>query len=91
MTAAQLLSPLSITLVFLMCITAGLKVRFEEVTASIKRTRLLIPGLIASFVLVPLVTATAEFLGGATGIRHLIRTARLTARHHTGIRAHPLP
>lgn len=56
MTAAALLTPLSIALVLAMAITAGLKVRIEEVVASLGRIRLIVLGLIASFILMPLVT-----------------------------------
>jgi bile acid:Na+ symporter, BASS family len=56
MTAAELLTPLSIALVFAMAITAGLKVSIEEIVSSLGRTRLIVLGLFASFILVPLVT-----------------------------------
>jgi ACR3 family arsenite efflux pump ArsB len=39
-----------------MAVTAGLKVRIDEIIGAIARTRLMLLGLIASFVLVPLVT-----------------------------------
>jgi bile acid:Na+ symporter, BASS family len=54
MTAAELLTPLSIALVLAMAITAGLKVSIEEVVSSL--TRLIVAGLVASFILVPLIT-----------------------------------
>jgi BASS family bile acid:Na+ symporter len=54
--AAHLLSPLSIALVFMMAVTAGLKVRVKEIVGALGRTRLMLLGLFASFILVPLVT-----------------------------------
>ncbi|MCK1278348.1 bile acid:sodium symporter [Bradyrhizobium sp. 61] len=56
MTATELLTPLSIALVFAMAITAGLKVGIDEIVSSLGRTRLIVLGLVASFILVPLIT-----------------------------------
>ena len=56
MTAAELLTPLSIALVLAMAITAGLQVRVDEVVSALKRTRLIVVGLVASFILMPLIT-----------------------------------
>jgi bile acid:Na+ symporter, BASS family len=56
MTASELLMPLSIALVLAMAIAAGLKVRIDEVVSALKRTRLILAGLVASFILMPLIT-----------------------------------
>jgi bile acid:Na+ symporter, BASS family len=56
MTAAALLTPLSIALVLAMAITAGLKVRVDELVSALKRTRLIVVGLVASFIVMPLIT-----------------------------------
>ena len=70
MTAAALLTPLSIALVFAMAITAGLKVRIDEIVSSLGRTRLIVLGLVASFILVPLITVV---------LLHLFRAPPLVA------------
>lgn len=56
MSAEQLLQVLSIALVLIMAIVAGLKVSAAEIVGAVRRVRLMLLGLLASFVLVPLAT-----------------------------------
>src|SRR5262245_12622234 len=55
MTAAELVTPISIALLVAMAITAGLKVKIEDVGAAFRRRREMILGLILNFVIIPAV------------------------------------
>jgi BASS family bile acid:Na+ symporter len=56
MTATALVQVLSMALLLAMMVAAGMKVPFEEVMASVRRPRLMLNGLLANFILTPLVT-----------------------------------
>jgi len=57
-----LVSLLNVTALVTIMLSMGLQVRFEDVLASARRTRLLLFGLIANYVLVPVATVVLLFL-----------------------------
>jgi bile acid:Na+ symporter, BASS family len=55
MTAAELVTPVSLALLVAMAITAGLKVKVEDVVGAFRRTRPMILGLVLNFLIIPAV------------------------------------
>jgi bile acid:Na+ symporter, BASS family len=56
MESASLIKLLNVVALAAIMLAIGLSVRFEQVAASLRRTRLVVLGVVANFVLVPLVT-----------------------------------
>jgi BASS family bile acid:Na+ symporter len=56
MTAADWVKALSVALILVMSAAIGMRVTFAEVINSFQQTRLMIKGLVANFLLTPLVT-----------------------------------
>ncbi len=56
MDSASLIKLLNVVALAAIMLAIGLSVRFEQVAASLRRTRLVLMGVVANFVLVPLVT-----------------------------------
>ncbi len=56
MDSASLIKLLNVVALAAIMLAIGLSVRFEQVAASLRRTRLVVLGVVANFVLVPLVT-----------------------------------
>jgi bile acid:Na+ symporter, BASS family len=59
---AVLVKVLTVTALIAMMLSMGLKVRIEEVAASIRQRRLVVAGLVANYVLVPAVTIALLYL-----------------------------
>ena len=55
MTAAELVTPVSLALLVAMAIAAGLKVKVKDVIGAFRRTRQMILGLVLNFVVIPAV------------------------------------
>ncbi len=62
MNAPILVNTLTLAGLIVMMLSMGLKVTFEEVTASVRNPRQVVTGLIANFVLVPAVTVALLYL-----------------------------